>query len=175
MDQGGVLMGQIFWPVGFSRQSVKSFRSHSNETENYTHTKLVGVHAIFPPDWALSIGSQWISWSRMSASLIRHGLLSVWKHEQSQWKYWGPENPLTVQEFLCMTTKLREWCVVNASKNHRASVSYINNKLPLLCSVTPHIILQRSNRWRGNCLGLQVSFWITTLQEVFGKQFKTDG
>lgn len=47
---------------------------------------------------------------------------------------------------LCMTTKLREWCVVNASKNHRASVSYINNKLPLLCSITPHIILQRSNR-----------------------------
>jgi len=33
-------MGQIFRPVGCSRQSVKSFRSHSNETENYTHTKL---------------------------------------------------------------------------------------------------------------------------------------
>jgi hypothetical protein len=40
LDHSGVLLEQIFRFVDSSRQSVKSFRSHSNKTENYTHTKL---------------------------------------------------------------------------------------------------------------------------------------
>lgn len=40
MDHSGALMEHIFRSVDSSRRSVKSFRSHSNKTENCTHTKL---------------------------------------------------------------------------------------------------------------------------------------
>jgi hypothetical protein len=35
---------------------------------------------------------------------------------------------------------------LNVRKNHKASVSYINNKFPLLCSITLHTILQKRGK-----------------------------